>query len=419
MDNKQKEKFKKALVFSGLGLLCAASLWFIFQPSGTAPKAGAGGLNKDVPQASAEQLPGNKLKAYEHGEDERREEQAREQMGRLSDYFPAREEGTAGEMEDARSATRKIETSMQRYEENNRLLSSFYEPDPAEERQQAMQEEIETLKKQLGDARERKSEAEEEEKQLRFMENSYKLAAKYMPKGTSPLPAAPLTNAEASPQQTLKDKGEGTASTALERLEVRTAHRSVVSSLAQPVSDTSFVKDFSRPRNLGFVATGQAREATVRNALRVTVDRTTTLRDGDAVILRLMEDARMGGRLIPRQSRLVATAKIEGNRMRLTVKSMETDGSVFAVKLSAFDTDGQEGLYIPGLEDVEALKEIGANVGGSMGTSFTFSSSAKDQILSEAARGLMQGASQLLQKKLRTVKVTLKGGHRLFLVQGK
>jgi hypothetical protein len=31
----------------------------------------------------------------------------------------------------------------------------------------------------------------------------------------------------------------------------------------------------------------------------------------------------------------------------------------------------------------------------------------------------MQGAGQLLQKKLLTVKVTLKGGYRLFLVQTK
>ena len=75
---------------------------------------------------------------------------------------------------------------------------------------------------------------------------------------------------------------------------------------------------------------------------------------------------------------------------------------------------------MPGSEDINALKEVGANIGGSMGTSFTFASSAKDQIISEAARGDdEQGASQLLQKKLRTVKVTLKGGYRLFLVQSK
>ncbi|WP_256959989.1 conjugative transposon protein TraM, partial [Porphyromonas gingivalis] len=99
--------------------------------------------------------------------------------------------------------------------------------------------------------------------------------------------------------------------------------------------------------------------------------------------------------------------------------SIEYGGRIVSVQLSAFDTDGQEGVFIPGSEEVSALKEVGANMGGTVGTSFTFASSAKDQILSEAARGVMQGASQLLQKKLRTVKVTLKGGYRLFLVQTK
>lgn len=31
----------------------------------------------------------------------------------------------------------------------------------------------------------------------------------------------------------------------------------------------------------------------------------------------------------------------------------------------------------------------------------------------------MQGASQLLQKKLRTIKVTIKGGYKLFLMPTK
>ena len=105
--------------------------------------------------------------------------------------------------------------------------------------------------------------------------------------------------------------------------------------------------------------------------------------------------------------------------MQLLIKNIEVGGQISPVKLSAYDSDGQEGIYIPGSENVSALKEMGANIGGSMGTSFTFASSAKDQIISEAARGVMQGASQLLQKKLRSIKVTLKGGYRLFLVQTK
>ena len=137
------------------------------------------------------------------------------------------------------------------------------------------------------------------------------------------------------------------------------------------------------------------------------------------MVLRLLENARIGDLHLPRRSRIIASAKIEGHRMLLLVKSIEHTGRILPIKLSAYDMDGQEGVYIPELENLSALKEIGANIGGTMGTSFTFASSAKDQIISETARGVMQGASQLLQKKLRTIKVTIKGGYKLFLMPTK
>lgn len=203
-------------------------------------------------------------------------------------------------------------------------------------------------------------------------------------------------------------------------MEVLAERKQVVSSLNQPMTDADFVQQYgTKPRNMGFLSLTSAVAAVPRNTLSVVVDRTATLKEGDNVALRLLETAQVQGLRIPRQSRLIARAKIEGNRLHLLVKSIEVKGQIIAVKLSAYDTDGQEGVFIPGSEDINALKEVGANIGGSMGTSFTFASSAKDQIISEAARGVMQGASQLLQKKLRTVKVTLKGGYRLFLVQSK
>lgn len=203
-------------------------------------------------------------------------------------------------------------------------------------------------------------------------------------------------------------------------MEVLAERKQVVSSLNQPMTDADFVQQYgTKPRNMGFHSLTSAVAAVPRNTLSVVVDRTVTLKEGDNVVLRLLETAKVQGLHIPRKSRLIARAKIEGNRLHLLVKSIEVEGRIIAVKLSAYDTDGQEGVFIPGSEDINALKEVGANIGGSMGTSFTFASSAKDQIISEAARGVMQGASQLLQKKLRTVKVTLKGGYRLFLVQSK
>lgn len=420
MDNKQKEQLKKGLVFGGLGLLFALSMWFIFAPSGKDKTAAGQGLNDSIPQATTEQLTGNKLKAYELGDKAHEEQQARKEMGRLSDYFAENTAPTETERAEAAASTAKIENSMRRYEENNRLLNSFYAPDPHEEEREAMRQEIDNLKKELSSKSER--EDDEEKRQLALMEKSYQMAAKYLPKTSAAPPS--LANAFTNGKDNGKPSDDAmknqTASTNTPAVEVLAESKQVVSSLNQPVSDADFIAEYGmKARNMGFYSLTGTAAPTIRNTLKVVVDRTTTLKEGDNVVLRLMETAKVQGLRIPRQSRLIAAAKIEGNRMHLLIKSIEVDGHIIAVKLSAYDIDGQEGVYIPGSEDINALKEVGANIGGSMGTSFTFASSAKDQIISEAARGVMQGASQLLQKKLRTVKVTLKGGYRLFLVQTK
>ncbi|MCB6902344.1 conjugative transposon protein TraM [Hoylesella buccalis] len=423
MDNKQKEQMKKGLVFGGLGLLFALSMWFIFAPSGKDKTAAEQGLNDSIPQATTEKLTENKLKAYELGDKAHEEEQTREEMGKLSDYFAQSTAPSEEQRAETAASTAKIESSLHRYEENNRLLNSFYAPDPHEEEREAMRQEIDNLKKEL--SQQSHKEEDEEKRQLALMEKSYQMAAKYLPKASAAAPSLGNDFTE-SKGQTATDNGlrmsnnanEGSAD--LPEMEILAERKQVVSSLGLPMSDADFIKEYgTKARNLGFHSLTSMAAPTMRNTLKVMVDRTTTLKEGDNVVLRLLETAKVQGLRIPRQSRLIASAKIEGNRMHLLIKSIEVGGHIIAVKLSAYDTDGQEGVYIPGSEDINALKEVGANIGGSMGTSFTFASSAKDQIISEAARGVMQGASQLLQKKLRTIKVTLKGGYRLFLVQSK
>lgn len=418
MDNKQKEQLKKGLVFGGLGLLFALSMWFIFAPSGKDKTAAEQGLNDSIPQATTEKLTDNKLKAYELGDKAHEEEQTREEMGRLSDYFAQNTAPSEAERTEAAASTAKIESSMRRYEENNRLLNSFYAPDPHEEEREAMRQEIDNLKKEL--SQQSYKEEDEERKQLALMEKSYQMAAKYLPKTVGTVSSNAFVPASGHPNTEEKATAAKSASASEPAMEVLAECRQVVSSLNQPMSDADFIEEYgTKARNMGFHSLTRMDAPTMRNTLKVVVDRTTTLKEGDNVVLRLLETAKVQGLRIPRQSRLIASAKIEGNRMHLLIRSIEFDGHIIAVKLSAYDTDGQEGVYIPGSEDINALKEVGANIGGSMGTSFTFASSAKDQIISEAARGVMQGASQLLQKKLRTIKVTLKGGYHLFLVQTK
>ena len=405
MDTKRKEQLQRTLVFTGLGLLFTLSIWFIFRPSANERSAAEQGLNKDVPQASPDELPTSKLKAYELGRDEEAEGRKSQLLGTLADYFNREGEAKA-EPEPGEEVPAAIGRSIDKYEETARELESFYDLPAVED--DDVKRELNALRAELGALKEEKAKANGEVDQLELLEKSYQMAAKYLPSGNTPtsptlerstakVPASELPAAELSPER-----------------------ETVVSSLDQPISDSAFIAEYGyKERNMGFCSVGKAAPSIARNTLSVVVDRTTTIRQGDFLRLRLAESARIEGMTLPPNTVLIAQSTIDGNRMKLHVTSVEHAGRILAVKLSAFDLDGQEGLSIPGSEEVSALKEVGAGVGGTIGTSFTFASSAKDQLIAEAARGVMQGASQLLQKKLRTIKVTVKSGHRLFLVQAK
>ena len=341
-----------------------------------------------------------------------------EEMAEVSDEFATQNAAEEAERVEASRSRSKIERSMQRYAENNRLLNDFYATDPSEKEREELRSQVAELKNEL--AKKNDKQENEEERQLALMEKSYQMAAKYLPKSTPNNPTA-LNNAFAQAQErTIVAPSSDKQSEGAKAVEVLPERKQVVSSLSSTMSDADFVKMYgTKGRNLAFHSMNNEKKSVERNTIRVQIDHTLVLKEGDDVVLRLLENARIGDLHLPRRSRIIASAKIEGHRMLLLVKSIEHAGRILPIKLSAYDMDGQEGVYIPELENLSALKEMGANIGGTMGTSFTFASSAKDQIISETARGVMQGASQLLQKKLRTIKVTIKGGYKLFLMPTK
>jgi hypothetical protein len=63
-----------------------------------------------------------------------------------------------------------------------------------------------------------------------------------------------------------------------------------------------------------------------------------------------------------------------------------------------------------------AAKEMAANMGSSVGTSISISDNAGSQLAADFGKGVIQGASQYLNRKFRTVKVTLKANYRVLLL---
>ena len=123
----------------------------------------------------------------------------------------------------------------------------------------------------------------------------------------------------------------------------------------------------------------------------------------------------MDERIIPKNSIIVGSTKVQGERLCITITSIENGRMIIPVELSVYDTDGQEGIFIPNSMEASAAKEVAANMGGSMGSSINISPDAKAQLASDLGKGLIQGTSQYIAKKMRTVKVNLKANYRVML----
>ena len=65
---------------------------------------------------------------------------------------------------------------------------------------------------------------------------------------------------------------------------------------------------------------------------------------------------------------------------------------------------------------MQSLTEGAANMGAGLGSSFTINQNAGSAILSDLTRGVLQGGSQYLSKKLRTAKVSLRANYQVMLL---
>ena len=416
----QRLKRQKMIVLPAMVLVFIGAMWLIFAPSsGKEQEPGTGGYNIEMPDADKEnrRIIGDKAKAYEQGAMEERQEnrsRAMQQLGDLFDRDTAEADSGSdfdlanpgGTEEAVKPAPKTIQSSAAAYRDLNATLGNFYEqPKNDNAELDEMLERIATLESELESGKERSSTMDE---QVALMEKSYELAAKYMG-GQNGTQAAGQTT-EPSPVQ---KAGKNTAKP------VRQVTHQVVSSLGQPVSNAEFVASFSQERNRSFNTAVGVTTVSDRNTIPACVYGAQSVTDGQTVRLRLLEPMAVADRIIPRNAVVVGAAKIQGERLAIEITSLEHDGTVIPVELEVYDTDGQPGIFIPNSMEMNAVREVAANMGGSLGSSINISTNAGAQLASDLGKGLIQGTSQYIAKKMRTVKVHLKAGYRVMLYQEK
>lgn len=417
----QIQQRKKLLIYPLMGLVFAGSMYLIFAPSDKEEITveNVGGFNADIPQPKEDGIIGDKKAAYEQ---EQMSNKQADKMRSLQDFaFSLGEEDKqaddlnliddspkekpnnavidfgAGAPGNNRSS---VQSSAMAYRDMNRQLGSFYETPKEDAEKEELKRQVEELTARL-DTQDKQAGSVDE--QVALMEKSYQLAAKYMNGGQQSEQVAQVT-----PSAPIQAKGTTTTVKAV-------SDRTVSGLQQQPMSDAEFIAEYSKPRNYGFNTAVGSAYSMGKNTIRACVHQDQTLMDGQTVKLRLLEPLQAGNIVVPKNTLVSGSAKVQGERLDIQVSSLEYAGNIIPVELAVYDSDGQKGLSVPSSLEQEAAKEAMANIGAGLGTSISFAQSAGQQVAMDITRGLMQGGSQYLAKKFRTVKVHLKANYQVML----
>jgi conjugative transposon TraM protein len=420
----QKQKFKKYAVFALMSIICAGSIYLIFAPSADekAKQEQQAGFNADIPLPKEERLIGDKRDAYE--QEQMKEKQA-ERMRSLEDFSSMLGGNNPKQPDDLALLTDEpapktggyvppnrtqssIQTSAQAYHDMNRTLGNFYETPKNDPEKEELKRQVEELQARMDETENGKKSVDE---QMALMEKSFQMASRYMPTSAGTVG----TNGTGTTERTTVNAASN-VSGKTRVVSVGAVRKQVVSSLQPGMSGAEFIEAYGQPRNMGFITAAGQTDIGMKNTISACIHANQTVMDGQSVRLRLLEPIHAGGMYIPRNTLVSGTAKIQGERLDITVNSLENDGTILPVGLTVYDLDGQRGIFIPNLQELNAAKEIAANMGTSAGTSINFSNDAEKQFIADMGRNLIQGVSQFTAKKLREVKVSLKDGYKVYLL---
>lgn len=375
----ERERLKRLAVYTLLTLSCLVCLWLIFAPSGN-DQTVKGKANTELPDGTTDGMPETKLAAYEQEAMKKEKAQNDSTINAVTlqlDTVTAPAEPAVPD---------EIQNSANAYQQAQASLQDFYVPDYSQTEQVAeLQARIDELEMQNAMAQQQTQQPDE----MELLERSYQLAAQYMGNGNGNYQAPPHSD----------EKGKRNVQP------VQNVTHNVVSTLSAATNERGFNTSVGMKRSVG------------KNTIAAVIAGNQSVINGQSVKLRTTEPMWIGNRLIPRNTVVVGAARLQDERLEIEITSVETNGSIYEVELKVYDSDGQEGINIPNSMESDALHEIGANMGSTMGSSINISTDAGAQIASDVGRGLINGVSQYLTKKMRTVKVHLKSGYRVMLYQ--
>lgn len=158
-----------------------------------------------------------------------------------------------------------------------------------------------------------------------------------------------------------------------------------------------------------------------KKLIKAIIDENVKAVDGSRVRLRLLDDIEINETVVPKGSYIYAIMSGFGSqRVKGSVKSILVDDELIKVSLSIYDTDGLEGLYVPGSAFRETTKDVASGaMSGNMNMGTTTSNNSLSQWGMQAITNAYQKTSNAISKAIKKNSAKLKYGTFVYLVNGK
>lgn len=186
------------------------------------------------------------------------------------------------------------------------------------------------------------------------------------------------------------------------------AGEKVVSSFGNSAIDTTSLQS-ETPNAFYSLADEVLDEA--HNAVEAMISHDQSLVSGATVRLALLDDIFIGGQLIPEGKFVFGQCALNGERLSIEISSIHTGSSILPVSLTVHDLDGIEGIYVPGAIARDVAKQSSGQAMQNIGLT-----SLDPSFEAHAASAGIETVKNLLSKKSRLIKVTVKAGYKVLLV---
>ena len=234
----QWKRLKKPFIYFLMTAVCASCFYLIFKPKTDHIVIEEAGFNTAIPQAKDGQLQSDKQKAYEQQLLEQKNEEKRNAITTLSDYWNEQSDSNSNNNPSTVTTGRNIlqqsdQNAVNSYRNAQQTLSSFYNRDD---------QEVNNLRKEISRL---KNEAIQNHAvpaglgindQLELMEKSYQMAARYLPTTSKQEEPAPKEEVELPTEKKIK------------LTSARPVRSNVVSSLYRDQSDSAFIAGLNQNR---------------------------------------------------------------------------------------------------------------------------------------------------------------------------